>query len=135
MKNLRLLTLIVASCLFSLASFAQGFNDFGTYTGTMSDGKVIVIELQANGVATLMIDGNAENVIEFKYNPANSSVIKFKAMPTIMTTGEALPQPIHRRGLFEPINNGQYRLQLGGYGDPVPAQFSTDEIILDFVKD
>lgn len=136
MKNLRLLTLLVACCMFSLTSLAQTFNDYGTYSGTMSDGKTIVVELNANGTATLMIDGNSDNVIEFKYNPAYSSIIKFKALPNAITIGETVATPIFRKGLMEPTANAkEYRLQLGDYGQAAPTQFNSDEIILSFQKD
>ena len=52
MKNLKLLTLLVACCLFCIASIAQSFNNYGIYTGTMADGKSIEMELHANGVAS-----------------------------------------------------------------------------------
>lgn len=133
MKNLRLITLFLACSLFSIASIAQSFTNYGTYTGIMSDGKTIVIELDASGIASMTIDGNSDNVVEFRYNPATSGVIKFKAVPNVVTMGQTVVQPKFRNGLFEPINATQWRLQLNDYGQPVPTQFDNNEIILDYV--
>lgn len=132
MKNLRLITLSLAFCLFSIASIAQSFNDYGTFTGTMADGKDIVLELNANGVASIIIDGNSDNVVEFRYVPASSNIIKFKAFSNVSTVGDVVVQPIFRRGLFEPINATQWRLQLNGFGQAEPTQFDSNEIILDY---
>jgi hypothetical protein len=132
MKNLRLLTLIAAACLFSLNTFAQSFSDYGTYTGNTSDGSTIVIELNSNDVATLTINEITQGVVEYAYQPAFSSTLKLKSLPTAATLSEALATPQFRGCLFEQINATQWKLQLGEVGQSTPANFDSNAIILDF---
>ena len=135
MKNARLIALVIGCTLFSLASFAQSFTSFGTYTGINSDGKEIKIELNANGTASMEIDGDSQGVISFVYQPNSSNFIKFKAIPPgVNAVGETVVVPIFRGGLFEPLNATQWQLQLGEFGQPAPTQFDTNAIILDFTS-
>ncbi|NNC85636.1 MAG: hypothetical protein HKO56_01615 [Bacteroidia bacterium] len=129
MKNLKLFTLLIACCLFSVASIAQSFSNYGTYTGETAMGQTIEIELQANGVASMTIDNVSQGVTEYT---VNGIYIKFKSLPTANTVGEALPVHQFRKGLIEPISATQWRLQLGDIGQPLPQQFDSNEIVLEF---
>ena len=132
MKNLRLLTLIAACCLFSFSSFAQSFTNYGTYSGTMTNGSTIKITLDASDVATMEINEIPQGIVAFAYQPVISDIIKFKAIPVALSVGEVLPVPTFRNGLFEPINATEWRLQLNAIGQPAPNQFDANQIILEF---
>ena len=134
MKNLKLIALFVGCCLISTAAFSQSFSSFGTYTTSSESGddKVVLMELNANGTAYLEINGVAQAITHYTYDPSYSDVIKFKGLPSANTISESLSTPAFRSGLLEPLGNGKWMLQLNDFGQGPPAQFNSDAITLDF---
>ena len=134
MKNLKLIALVIGCFLFSATAFSQSFSGFGTYTGADSKGNEVVLELNVNGTATLTVAGVSQGVAYFVYEPAYSTFIKFKGVPTANSPADGgSTAPLFRGGLFEEGTAPyQWKLQLNDYGQAPPTQFNSDAIILSF---
>lgn len=126
MKNLKIIALLTVGFLFSLSAYSQSFSSFGTYSGTLPDGKAIAFELEANTEAELEIDGTVEDFTNYTFDPSVSDIIVFNVNGntpgSFSTQAEGMITP--RRGILTYVGNDKWELVLPPY---------TTAVILDYI--